>query len=158
MISIVLCYLCGITTGLVTPFAPTLLSWSAALVALLFAVTWQRLRLVACIAGFLCSQAHGYYLSLHQLPSELDNEIAVISGRVADFAVDFGRGSRIVLDSTRRRAGDAALPSKIELRWYASELTPRPGDWCVFHTRLKRPHAQVSRVFNDDPQSANTAH
>ncbi len=115
--------------------------WSAFMpIAVLFAFYCPTHRFVLLLAiAYLWSSAVFHYHLEHRLDSRHDNQVALISGIVADIP---RRGrDRISLYLTALEIKDYAgsRPRLARLNWYQDKRLPRAGERWEFEAKLKQP-------------------
>jgi len=115
--------------------------WSAFMpIAVLFVFYCPTHRFVLLLAiAYLWSSAVFHYHLEHRLDSRHDNQVALISGIVADIP---RRGrDRISLYLTALEIKDytGSMPRLARLNWYQDQRVPRAGERWVFEAKLKQP-------------------
>jgi competence protein ComEC len=115
--------------------------WSAFMpiaVLLFFYCPTHRFVLLFC-AAYLWSSAVFHYHLEHRLDNGYDNQVALISGVVADIP-RIGPGYvSLYLTALEIESYSGSMPRLARLNWYQDELVPLAGERWVFEAKLKQP-------------------
>src|SRR3954467_8120596 len=118
----------------------------------LLALRWRLLWLPAAFAaGFFWAAACAQWRMDDWLAADLEGRDVGVGGVVSSLPAPMERGVRLEFD-VEGAEGDARLPQKLLLSWYAApgeeEATPgatvHPGERWAFAVRLRRPHGLVN--------------
>ncbi|HEY0721682.1 MAG TPA: DNA internalization-related competence protein ComEC/Rec2 [Gammaproteobacteria bacterium] len=130
-----------------TPPSPQLLGLLAILaLALLLLQRFAPARWgVALLAGFLWSGWHAHGLLSQQLLPEQEGDDITLTGWVASLPVRDARRTRFRFEvASAGEAETPAFPRRLNLSWYDDAPALRPGDYCRFVVRLKRPWGSLN--------------
>ncbi len=115
--------------------------WSALIpcaVLFLFYCPTHRFVLLLAIAYLWSSAVFHYHLE-HRLDASYDNQVALISGIVADIPRRGQGRISLYLTALKIKNYTGAMPRLARLNWYQDQRVPRAGERWVFEAKLKQP-------------------